>query len=326
MKKIKKVFFVTLAVYLTAIIVVNQWSIHVQRTELHKIKVKSCKTGDYGSWYSSRFNHEIIIENSTLGNLYYNDNYFGNLPINIEVGKKYVVYMYKYQAHTWKDFFLFGTKYDYVITLFVTSKSKSIDEIYSEEEKKTGILGYIYALLIIIGYAAISIFIDKRLNKIYASGKSKNGFIEFNKPLSLEISSVIISILGVLLCASFGLNCFYSGEYLFCCVSILVILIPLKRFLKEYKNVRCSVLLSPSIIILKGNDKEIKIDTNTIEKLDLTYKESSKGSRSITESKLFITKKDGDTITFNLCSNNLEKFSPAIKIQMNEFYADKMQN
>ena len=201
-----------------------------------------------------------------------------------------------------------------------------IREIYSEEEKKTGILGYIYALLIIIGYAAISIFIDKRLNKIYASGKSKNGFIEFNKPLSLEISSVIISILGVLLCASFGLNCFYSGEYLFCCVSILVILIPLKRFLKEYKNVRCSVLLSPSIIILKGNDKEIKIDTNTIEKLDLTYKESSKGSRSITESKLFITKKDGDTITFNLCSNNLEKFSPAIKIQMNEFYADKMQN
>ena len=165
MKKIKKVFFVTLAVYLTAIIVVNQWSIHVQRTELHKIKVKSCKTGDYGSWYSSRFNHEIIIENSTLGNLYYNDNYFGNLPINIEAGKKYVVYMYKYQAHTWKDFFLLGTKYDYAITSFITSTSKNIDETFSEELKNRN-KEFLYGILLIIGFIVLrSLYVKKFKNK-----------------------------------------------------------------------------------------------------------------------------------------------------------------
>ena len=43
MKKIKKVFFVTLAVYLIAIIVVNQWSTIEEVEDLYKIKFISYK-------------------------------------------------------------------------------------------------------------------------------------------------------------------------------------------------------------------------------------------------------------------------------------------
>lgn len=165
MKKIKKVFFVTLAVYLIAIIVVNQWSTIEEVEDLYKIKFISYKKGDYGFWFWNNYDRELQSDNPDFGNLYLKEEYCRNLPKKIQLGKSYVVYMFKYQAHTWKDFFLFGTKYDYAITSFITSTSKNIDETFSEELKNRN-KEFLYGTLLIIGFIVLrSLYVKKFKNK-----------------------------------------------------------------------------------------------------------------------------------------------------------------
>jgi hypothetical protein len=118
--KLKQYFIALLILYILAIIIKNTFDTDTFDGDLTKISFSSVEKCDFG--ILPKFDLKAISTNPKHGEIYILSK-CTNCPSEIHTNKEYNVYLKKFRAHSWLDFFKFGTKYDYKIYKFANNNN-----------------------------------------------------------------------------------------------------------------------------------------------------------------------------------------------------------
>lgn len=118
MKKISSYFFCILFLYFLLAILKNNFDTD-DYGAFEKIKFTSLEKGEFSLF--GNYDLRVKSSNSYYGWIYISSKCL-NFPKELILDREYSVHIFKFQAHSWSDFFKLGTRYDCKITKFSPDK------------------------------------------------------------------------------------------------------------------------------------------------------------------------------------------------------------
>ena len=316
-----KYITVILLAYFFVLFSVDRWYTFMADEELHKIQFQSEEKGAF-STRNWNFKQRYLSTDEQLGWIYLDRDKMNDAhtPENIELNKTYVVNLSKIQAHSWTDFFLLGTQYDYELESFFPGQKQAyeVDEIFAQaEEQQAGFMDYIWGVGFFIIFLLLLFILDQR---VYGRIPVEEGFHKFNKPFIMELlSAFFYAIFGLLFIV--GAKDYYQNDQLWS--PLLFLFFSRALFYaayRELKNRNDEILMNAEFFIFRNDGNEKKFSIDAIETIEMIQKEN--------ELEILFNYLDASAAPFKLQlkeMTNLYKFNAKIIEVAQQLYADKIK-